>query len=151
MNRIKAIWKNEQGSEATEMVATMAMLLALILSALMILSYVVEYNAVHTATKRLTRGVETTGIVSAPTMRADFNRMLGSSSLLQNRSVEITNATYVYGNANYGHIQLKRTFKVTGSCVFEIPLVNPGGITAFSIRLPISASVTGMSEVYWPT
>lgn len=151
MNRIKAIWKDEQGSEATEMVATMAMLLALILSALMILSYVVEYNAVHTATKRLTRGVETTGIVSAPTMRADFNRMLGSSSLLQNRSVEITNATYVYGNANYGRIQLKRTFKVTGSCVFEIPLVNPGGITAFSLRLPISTSVTGMSEVYWPT
>lgn len=151
MKGIKAMWSNKQGSEAMEMVSTAAMLLALILSALMILSFMVEVNIVHTATKRVVRNIETTGIASSSAMQTEFDRILGSSALLQNRDVSISNTTFVAGDASYGHIQLKRTFKVTGSCVFEIPLVNPGGITAFSIKLPIKTAVTGMSEVYWPS
>ena len=76
-------------------------------------------------------------------MNARFNEMLGSSDQLTDRSVSISNVSYVDGT---NKIQLKRTFMVTGKCTYTVDLVNPGNITGWQIPMPIVSRVSGMSE-----
>lgn len=145
--KIKAFWKDKDGSEATEMVATTAMLVCFILIAVMILSYLMAYNNVNFATKRVARNVEVTGIADTSNMLAQFNSMLGDNETLIDRRLSLTNVTYTAGN----RIQLKDTFRVTTRCNYIIQLINPGSFDGYRLTLPIRCSVTGMSEVYIST
>lgn len=145
--RLRAFHNDTGGSEAVEMVSTTAMLMCFILIAMSMLSYVMELNLVNTATKRVVRQIEVTGVANASTMSSTFNQMLGSSTQLANREVKISDVTY--HSSGTGHIQLKDTFKVTGSCVYNIKLINPGNFSGYTISMPIKTSVTGISEVYW--
>lgn len=145
--RLIAFRDAKGGSEATEMVATTAMLVVFIMVGIMFLSYVMEVSLVNTATKKVVRGIEITGIANQSIMDTNFDHFLGNNPQLLNKKVRISNVTYVSGNK----IQLKQTFRVTGSCTYRITLINPGSFTGYSLDLPISSSISGMSEVYWPT
>lgn len=145
--RLMAFRDDKGGSEATEMVATTAMLVVFIMVGIMFLSYIVELNLVNTATKKVVRGIEITGIANQSTMESNFEHFVGNNPQLLDRKVRISNVTYISGNK----IQLKQTFRVTGSCTYRITLINPGSFTGYVIDMPISSTIAGMSEVYWPT
>lgn len=145
--RLIAFRDDKRGSEATEMVATTAMLVVFIMVGIMFLSYVMELSLINTATKKVVRGIEITGIANQSVMEDNFDHFVGNNPQLLDKEVRISNVTYVSGNK----IQLKQTFRVTGSCIYRVTLINPGGFTGYSIDMPISSTVSGMSEVYWPT
>ena len=115
--------------------------------ALMFLTYVMELNLVNTATKKVVRQIEVTGIAQSSRMSSTFNNMLGTNTQLTNRDVKISNVSYHASGA--GHIQLKDTFRVTGTCVYNVKLINPGSFDGYTIRMPIKTTVSGISEVYW--
>ena len=146
--KLRTFHKNTDGSEAIEMLSTTAMLVCFILIGLMFLTYVMELTMVNTATKKVVREIEVTGVANQSTMSSRFDEMLGSSTQLKDRSVSISNVTFEGGT---NRIQLKRTFMVTGKCTYTVSLINPGHITGWSIDMPIVTRVSGMSEVYWPT
>lgn len=146
--KLRAFHKDTDGSEAIEMLSTTAMLVCFILIGLMFLSYVMQLTMVNTATKKVVREIEVTGIANQTTMSSQFNEMLGSSTQLKDRSVSISNVTFESGTER---IQLKRTFMVTGKCTYTVSLINPGHITGWSIDMPIVSRVSGMSEMYWPS
>lgn len=140
-----ALWENQDGSEAIEMVWSTATLASFILIGLMFLTYVVELNLVNTATKRVVRNIEVTGAVSTHEMNRIFNDFLGPTTSLTDRKIEISNVEYCQGNK----IQLKDTFRCTGSATYVVPLIEPGHFSEFKISLPIKTAVSGMSECYW--
>ena len=145
--KVKNFHADTNGSEAIEMVSTTAMLICFIMIALMFLTYVMELNLVNTATKKVVRQIEVTGIAQNSRMTSTFNSMLGANAQLTNRNVSISNVTYHSSGA--GHIQLKDTFRVTGTCVYNVKLINPGNFEGYTIRMPIKTTVSGISEVYW--
>lgn len=145
--KLCAFREDTDGSEVVEMVWTTMTLVCFIMIGLMLLSYVMQLTVVNTATKKVVREIEVTGMATQATMNARFNEMLGTSAQLTDRSVSISNVSYVDGTSQ---IQLKRTFMVTGKCTYTVDLVNPGNITGWQIPMPIVSRVSGMSEVYWP-
>lgn len=145
--KLRTFRADTNGSEAIEMVTTTAMLVLFIMIAIMFLSYIMQLNLVNTATKKVVRQIEVTGIANQSTMESSFDRFLGSSNQMVNRQVSISNVSYK--DAGRRTIQLKSTFRVTGSCTYIIQLINPGSYTGFKIELPIISTVSGMSEVYW--
>ena len=145
--KLRAVHEDTDGSEVVEMVWTTMTLVCFIMIGLMLLTYVMQLTVVNTATKKVVREIEVTGQATQSTMNARFNEMLGTSAQLTDRSVSISNVSYVDGTSQ---IQLKRTFMVTGKCTYKVTLVNPGNITGWSIDMPIVSRVSGMSEHYWP-
>lgn len=145
--KLRKFHQDTDGSEVIEMVWATMMLVCFIMIGLMLLTYVMQLTIVNTATKKVVREIEVTGQATQSTMNARFNEMLGSSDQLIDRSVSISNVSYVDGT---NKIQLKRTFMVTGKCTYTVDLVNPGNITGWQIPMPIVSRVSGMSEVYWP-
>ena len=110
IKNIKHAIENKSGSEVIEMVWTTMMLVCFIMIGLMLLTYVMQLTIVNTATKKVVREIEVTGQATQSTMNARFNEMLGTSDQLTDRSVSISNVSYVDGT---NKIQLKRTFMVT--------------------------------------
>lgn len=145
MAKAKALVSDKKGSEAIEMVATTAMMIALIMVGLMILSYAVEWNTISFAAKRVCRDIEVSGQVTD--IQSKFDSLIGNSDLITDRNIEVNNVEYFDAGAKT--IQLKKTFRLSASVTYNIPLVKPGTLSGFSIQLPIKTSVTGMSEVYW--
>lgn len=143
--KVKALVSDKKGSEAIEMVTTSAMMIALIIVGLMILSYAIEWNNVSFAAKRVCRNIEVTGQVSD--IQSKFNTLIGSTSTVTDRSIEVNNVEYF--DAASKKIQLKKTFRLSATVTYNIPLINPGSFTGITVRMPIKTSVTGMSEVYW--
>lgn len=139
--KTSAFRDDTEGSEAIEMVTTVAMLVVFIMIGIMFLTYVVNLNLVNTATKQVVRSIEVTGVANQMQMRDRFNEFLGSNPQLTDRRVELK-------NASPGNIQLKQTFQVVGSCTYRVPLINPGSFDGYTITLPIKTTVAGMSEVY---
>lgn len=144
--KLRKFHQNTDGSEVIEMVWTTMMLVCFIMIGLMLLTYVMQLTVVNTATKKVVREIEVTGQATQSTMNARFNEMLGSSDQLKDRSVSISNVSFMSGT---NHIQLKHTFMVTGKCTYTVSLINPGNITEVSIDMPIVSRVSGMSEWYW--
>ena len=147
-DRVSSFWKDESGSETIEFLFSSASLFGMIVVAFVIFSYAVELNLVNTTVKSITRNVEVTGRYNPTTMNTNFKTYLGTNSSL----VYGTEPIQIYDISNQlpgNKIQLKGTFKVTGKVTYRIPLVHPFGYNGFNVDLPIQATVTGMSEVYW--
>lgn len=146
--KLRMFHRDTDGSEVVEMVWTTMQLVCFVMIALMLLTYVMQLTIVNTATKKVVREIEVTGKATQSAMNSRFNEMLGSSDQLTDKSVSISNVTFMNGTRQ---IQLKRTFTVTGKCTYRVDLVNPGDISGFFINMPIVTRVSGMSEHYWPT
>lgn len=144
-NRLHTFWKDKSGSETIEMIGSTAVMMFLILVAVVLLSYIFEYNLVNTATKKVTRGIETTGIWNAADAREFFTAHLGSGDQLAGHEVTIDAP-----RMRSSRIQLKDTFKVTGKVNYTVPIIHPLGYNGFTMSFPIKSTVSGMSEVYFP-
>lgn len=138
----KKLAKATGGSDTTEMLMTTAMTIVFILVAMMFMTYIIEVTIVNTATKKVVRSIETTGIVDRTVLTQKFNSYLGNSPQIQDKKLDFSEV----GGSN---VNLKGLFKVTGSCTYVVPLINPGNFEGYSIRVPIKTTVTGMSEVYF--
>ena len=147
--------KDRDGSEAVEMVYTTASLLAFILVALMVFSYVFAQYQVTMATRRICRNIEVTGQVPRDSeMLETFKGFLSGECFSRNsHEICISNVNVPREDADRyrsrRQIQLTGTFTITGKCKYVIQLLNPGSFTGYSIKLPLASTVTGMSEVYF--
>ena len=146
--KLRDFWKEREGSDTVEMINSIAILLLMILVLLMTLVYVLEWNMVAVATRRVVREIEVSGIASNSQMDATFRSNLGSM-YLENLEVSISDVTYHASGS--GHIQLMDTFKVTGKASYRIRFIQPGVFEGYYFDFPICCVTTGMSEVYWRT
>ncbi len=90
---------------------------------------------------QLMRTIELSGEVGAE-YQAELNRMKEQTNLSPSVSVS---ATYVADNK----IQLRERISITVSVVMKIPLLTPTFSDPVTIDVPVSKTVSGISEVYW--
>lgn len=146
---IKHAWKNKSGSEAIEMVYSTAALCAIIISALLILMYALQANAVSYAGKRVARYIEVAGGAD----QNDLNTLLGE--LLPNEddinaSVRVVALDgWVPGSRT--KIQLRDRFQVIVTATYNVTVIDPGFYDPIQIPFSIRVVVDGQSEVYWKT
>ena len=104
--KLSTFHQDTDGSEVIEMVWTTMMLVCFIMIGLMLLTYVMQLTVVNTATKKVVREIEVTGQATQATMNARFNEMLGSSAQLKDRSVSISNVSFMSGTNIHGDWQM---------------------------------------------
>ena len=155
-DRIREFINDRDGSEAVEMVYTTASLMAFILVALMVFSYVFAQYQVTMVTRRICRNIEVTGQVPRELEMLETFKDFLSGECFSRGSHEISvydvHVPHIDDEDRYirdRQIQLTGTFTVTGKCEYVIQLLNPGSFTGYSIKLPLASTVTGMSEVYF--
>ena len=136
----RRIWRAKSGSDTVEMIGVVFMLCAFILIGLMLLSYVMEVNIVNMAARQGARNIETSGIADVGRANSEFRTFLGGNPHLSNFNVTLNTS---------GQIQLTNTFTLVAECSYDIPLVNPGNFSGYTLHLPIKIRSSGMSEVYW--
>ena len=150
--KAKHFISDKNGSDATEMVVTTAMLAVFIMLCLMILIYILEANMVHFATLKVTRNIETLGYYTDAGAQDMYVKALGETEYLPKakRVIKIrTNPLFSFKSGSQTRIKLKGTFDVTGEAVYRVKVVHPGVFDGFNIDLPIKVNITGMSEKYW--
>ena len=145
ITKIKAFINDQDGSESIEMVYSTAVLISFILVALMVMTYIFALNNVRLATRRICRDIEVTGIVASQIELDNTFRSALSSSQYSGHDIDVTNLSG-FNIAGY-QVDFLDTFIVRGHCDFEIPLLNPGTFTGYTISLPITIQLSGLSEV----
>lgn len=140
ISKLRNLHAQKDGSDTIEMVGAVAILCVFILIGLMLLSYIMGANVVSMAARQVARNIETSGYADVAKANADFANFLRSNTYLSNLQVTLSTT---------GKVQLTDTFRVTASCTYDIPLVNPGNYSGYTLHLPIKISSMGMSEVYW--
>lgn len=143
---LKRFAKDENGSEALEMVYSMFVLVVLILCSMLIIGYALQTNQVAYAAKRMARYIEVGGTATQTEMDTLTRELLpNASNIGAHATVENVN----WFNAARGQIQLRETFTVKVTAYYEVTLMNPGFMDAIGFKLPITVYVNGQSEIYW--
>lgn len=145
--------KDERGSEAIEMVASMAFLCVVVMSLLMILSYAIEVNHISYAAKRITRGVEITGLATQTTLDQDLHNLIKNADELKLK-ISVPKPSEGWFNGETGKIQLRQGFEVHIQGEYPLVVANPGLLgegegAKIALPLPIKVIVGGQVEHYW--
>jgi hypothetical protein len=137
--------KDNRGNEMLEMIITTVVVILLMATCTSILVTFSKFDEVSAVCRRITRSIEVSGIVDSTTY--SMVDELGTDSNLVSPTVSV-DATY-YDSAA-GKIQIRDTFKVTVTCGYKVEIIVPD-FTSSSVyvTLPLTARMTGMSEVFW--
>jgi hypothetical protein len=147
--KLRSFFKNTDGSETTEMLATSMMIVIFIMVGFMFFTYIFEVNLCATALRRVVRDVEEEGYVDQTRMLTLFtNGTGGSNNVLSNRAISanyqaISGTNKIKWEA-YGTGMRPTTFTVEATATYHIPL-----LTSFTLDFPIKVTASGVSEVYW--
>lgn len=146
----KRFVKDESGSETIEMVYGMMAICAMIITAVFILSYSLQANALMYAGKRITRSVEVSG-KTLSTIESD--KILGE--FLPNKDEIGARLTFEKVDDWYDtrsdihYIQLGDKFKTVVTGTYKVNLANPGDVSPIAIEVPMVSVVEGQSEIWW--
>lgn len=148
---IKHAITNCNGSEAVEMVYSAAVLMVMIMTALMILTYALQVNRVSYAAKLIARSIEVGGTANQTEMDNLLDSALPNHEDLD-ATVVVPDSSVTYFNPGNKEIQLRQKFQVVVTAKYKLTLMaNPGfgSDDVIQYDLPIRVSVNGQSEVYW--
>ena len=159
----KAFVKDTEGSATIEMLYSILASIMMLVSAFLILVYVLQLDNVNFAAKQITRNIEITGIANPDKAEELFCNFLGMSynnrtasearNTLTNPQVKIavqgTDGEY-HEISSEKKIKLKQLFKVSATCDYKIVLIQPGDAAGYvGFAMPLGSTVTGLSEVNW--
>ena len=148
-HRTREFFRDTRGSEAVEMVASVAILCLLVMSLMMILSYTLQANQVAYGAKRIARVIEVSGQVTQSQLDEQAKALIPNWDAINGR-IRLANADYSDGgDSAKGRIQLRHKFNVVIDGTYQVVLANPGFGGQISLPLGIHVNVAGQSEVYW--
>jgi len=137
--------KNKKGEAYYGLIIKTVVVIALVVTAISVFSIFVKYQNANYICKRITREIELSGAAVPSDINSTFNA-LTSELGLENTSWSISNVTYF--NNSEKTIQLRDTFKITVNTTYYIEVLDPLFDDAISVAIPMTATLTGMSEVF---
>ena len=144
--KIRGALMDKNGSDTIEMLLSIATISCFIILCLSIMTYVITLGQVNFEAKRVVRQIEVTGIIpDAAALTNTMANAFAASDSLSDFNVIISDAEKI-GSSD--KLQFCGTFNLTASCVYKIPIIVPGSFEGYTIEMPISSTVTGMSEMY---
>ncbi len=121
---------------------SMLIIFALIAGIFSLFPIYTTYQSLNATAKQMAHVVEVCGQADSATLALVFSggKMLAPDTV----TVDTT-----WFNASQQKIQLKTPFTITLTKQVLIPILKPVGGQAIGIKVNVSASTSGISEVYW--
>lgn len=133
----KSKLKNEDGEILTHTVLTIIIYFVCTVLVINILIMTFHFFSLHYSARAVARNIEREG---GYTHNAEL--ILGDLNDNFNTNAKITNSIPT-------KIQYRDTFEVRIEDEHVLKIASPMGVKAITYIVPMSASITGMSEVYW--
>ena len=142
---LKSIKSDIRGSVFVELIIKFLIFTVVLLLAINIFDLVIKYQNVSYASKAITKTIELEGALTP----AAYNQMDAlNANFGMDMSFAISNVTYF--NAAARRIQFREPFTVTVNFEYPFTVVTPVFTPSpLIIKVPMRATVDGMSEVYW--
>lgn len=141
-HRFKSFRDDQNGSESLEFLSTFVLLLLVVVSLISVLAYAYRVNELNYVARRAVRSIEVSGIYNQTNTEALVHNMLPTTQGLE---VNVRKGDTVLSGDN-NVIQLRETFSVTIKGYYTMQFFS--AFDSSYIRIPIAASVIGMSEVF---
>ena len=139
--RLSLLKRDRRGDMYIELAVSLMVILSLVWGFIKFMPlYPIKQNVDYMA-NQLVRTIELTGEVGTE-YYAELSRLKATTRL--EPSINIS-ATYIADNK----IQLRERLIVTVSVVEQIEIFSPAFTDPVTIDVPVSKTLTGMSEVYW--
>ena len=140
-SRLSLLWRDRRAEGFVGTLVSFFVIMILVGGFIFLMPLFTAKQSVDYMASQLTRTIELTGEVGTE-YYSELSRLKAESQLDPSVSVS---ATYISGN----RIQLRDRLSVTVSTVVKIPILTPAFSDPVTIDVPVSKTVTGMSEVYW--
>lgn len=143
--KLRQFLKERRGSAFVELVIKFMVITVMLLFILEVFAVVMQYQDITYIAKTVTRVVEQEGALNTTAfeMLDKLNENMGT-----NAELEISNVRYF--NNLEKTIQFRDTFVISISDSYNLKILSPIFVkNPIVIVVPMTASITGMSEVYW--
>lgn len=142
--RAGTLWKKKEGELLWTPLVMLTFTVLFMFLGMHLFNTMLTYQRVNYITKTITKTIELEGQVNqdAWTELSELNKSLGTHA-----TMEITNVRYF--NASQKTIQFRDSFTVTVRDTYSFPLLTPTFSDPVILKIPISSTLPGMSEVYW--
>lgn len=143
--KLRQFLKERRGSVFVELVVKFMVITVMLLFILEVFAVVMQYQDITYIAKTVTRVVEQEGALNNTgyEMLNKLNENMGTDAEL-----EISNVRYF--NNLEKTIQFRNTFVISISDSYSLKILSPIFVkNPLVIDIPMTASITGMSEVYW--
>jgi hypothetical protein len=142
---VKMLICDKKGTVFVEAILKFLLAALIIITAIHLFDVAVKYNNVSYTAKSISKIIELEGALTSTATQqlADLNASFG-----MDMNFVISDVTWFSPMAQ--SIQFRDTFTVTVDFVYKFPVFDPIFAEApVMVNIPMSADVTGMSEVYW--
>ncbi|MDD4566118.1 MAG: DUF4320 family protein [Eubacteriales bacterium] len=144
MDKLKKLLKDKRGSLYFELLVFFLVVTVWIMTSINFYNAVINYQNINYMAKSLAKTIELEGAVTGEV----YDKM---EALNENFNIDadmkITNIRYYDSFSKT--IQFRDPFTVTVSDTFRLEVLSPLFSDPVYLDIPLSASITGMSEVYW--
>lgn len=144
MKILKSLQKDRRGEIFVELIVKILTITVIILFALNIFDIVIKYQHVTYMSKSITKTIEQEGAVNSIA-----NDKLDALNTNFNTKAKYNVSNVKYFNALEGTIQFRDSFTVTVSDNYKLTILDPLFASPLVLDIPMSSTITGMSEVYW--
>ena len=141
LKRISAPVKDRRGELMVDVLFQCLIIIVFIMTLTEFYGIFMKVQNMNFIARRLTRSVEISGTVSG--LSGEFDTLCGELGLT-GASMQV-DAAYCDG---VSRIQLRETFKVTVRYTYYFNIFAPDNGSPLRISIPLTVSLTGMSEVY---
>lgn len=136
----RSFWRDRRGEGYIDTAILIVIVFTLLISLLFVFSIFTSYLSLNSQAKQLAHGIEVYGKADDATISAITNGALSSGDVTVDTS---------WFNASRRMIQLKTPFTVTVQREIQIPILHFVTGNTVNIKLRITATANGISEVYW--
>lgn len=143
--KLRQFLKERRGSAFVELVIKFMVITVMLLFILQVFAVVMQYQDITYIAKTVTRVVEQEGALNSTAYEIlnKLNENMGTEAEL-----DISNVRYF--NNLEKTIQFRDTFVISISDSYNLKILSPIFVKKpIVIEVPMTASITGMSEVYW--
>lgn len=151
--------QRKKGSLLWELLIVLAILFAFIYTAMSFLGVYVQFESLSYAAKTVARQIEVTGKYDAATVQENISILTDNTNLHDvTYDIEVgpipadTSSTLAASLSTSQRLQLRQQFTITLSAVHTFHLIGSSDesiLSEWTIDIPMTYKVTGMSEVFW--
>lgn len=138
------LWRRKEGELMWTPLVMLTFTVLFMTMGMNLFNTMLTYQRVNYITKTITKTIELEGQMNQDAWMelSELNKSLGTHA-----TMEITNVRYF--NASQKTIQFRSPFTVTVKDTYSFPLLTPTFADPVVLKIPISSTLPGMSEVYW--
>ena len=138
-----ALLRSRKGEMYYELIIKTLIVVVFLLTVINLYNVFIQYQNVNYLCKRMVRAIEIEGQVNG-SIDALFNRLNGELGI--DASYRVVQVSYFDASRR---IQLRDPFTVEVTAGFDFEILNPMFGPPVVIHIPLSADMSGISEVYW--